>query len=241
MRIGSNALKLIACAAIVVCALPAPARDVYINPNYPIKGGRTEGRSTLSPPVIAAVDECTTHVYVESYIPKATVRIYLNGGPVIGTATPKFGFSAIKLTHALHTGDKLRAKQFVNGLQSLASNPPVIVGALPNPLPPPAVDSHLYACGNIVAVDDLLPGVTVAVEDVSAGNATIGNGFTPNDWGSNWDPTCTTALTVNHQITATQASCSAPPSRRPWLSPFWRIRAPCSHRSSINPLWATMR
>ena len=219
MRIGSNALKLIACAAVVVCALPAPARDVYINPNYPIKGGRTEGRSTLSPPVIAAVDECSRHVYVESYIPKATVRIYLNGGPVIGTATPKFGFGAIKLTHALHTGDKLTAKQFVNGLQSLASSPPVIVGALPNPLPPPSVDKHIYQCGNIVAVDDLLPGVTVGVQDVTAGNATIGNGFTPNDWGSNWDPTYTTGLAVNDQITATQASCSAPPSMASMAQP----------------------
>ena len=212
MRIGINALKSIVCLGVVICAFPARAGNVYINPNYQIHGGRTEGRSTLSPPVIAAVDQCATHVYVESYIPKATVRIYLNGGPVIGMATPRFGFGAITLTHALHTGDKLTAKQFVNGLQSLASSPPVIVGALPNPLPPPSVDTHLYQCGNIVAVDNLLPGVTVAVEDTSAGNATIGNGFTPNDWGNNFDPTYTTPLALSHQITATQASCSAPPS-----------------------------
>src|ERR1700726_1457113 len=152
MRIGINALKSIACMGVVICAFPARAGHVYINPNYQISGGRTEGRSTLSPPVIPAVDECSRHVYVESYIPKAAVRIYLNGGAAaIGTATPKFGFGAIKLTHALHTGDKLTAKQFVNGLQSLASSPPVIVGALPNPLPPPSVDKHIYQCGNIVA------------------------------------------------------------------------------------------
>ncbi len=212
MRIGSHALKSFACAAAMLCAFSAHAGRVYINPHFPISGGDTKGRTTLSPPVIDAVDQCSTHVYVQSYIPKATVRIYLNGTTVIGTATPRLGFTAVNLTHALHTNDQLTARQFVNGLKSAASSPPVIVGAMPNPLPPPSVDNHLYECGNVVDVDGLLPGVTVTVTDVTAGNANIGNGFTPNDWGSNWDPTVSSALKINHEITATQASCSAPAS-----------------------------
>jgi hypothetical protein len=204
--------KLLACAAVIVCAFPARAGNVYINPNFPITGGPTEGRSTLSPPVIAAVDACSTHIYVQSYIPKATVRVILNGSIVIGTATPRFGFNAVALTRALHAGDKLTAIQLVNGLSSLPSSPPIIVGAMPATLAAPTVGNDIYACGQIVGVHGLLPGVTVSVADVTAGGAIIGGGFTPNDWGNDWVPAYASSLVGGDQITATQASCSAPAS-----------------------------
>jgi hypothetical protein len=213
MRICLNPFRSVLTIALVLGGLgEGIAEPVFINPKFPIVGGNTGGRSTLSPPVITAVDNCSTHVFVQSFIPKATVRVYLNGSTLIGSATPHFGFEAIPLTQPLNVGDKLTATQSVNGFVSVPSNPATIVGSLPATLPMPAVDKHIYACGHIVPVGNLLPGVTVSVNDQSTGGVAIGNGFTPNNWGSNWAPVGTSALTAGHQITATQSACSAPPS-----------------------------
>ena len=103
------------------------------------------------------------------------MRIYLNGGTIIGSATPHFAFEAIPLTQPLKVGDKLTATQSVNGLVSVPSFPATIVGSLPATLPIPVVDKHIYACGHIVPVGNLLPGVTVSVNDQSNGGAAIGN------------------------------------------------------------------
>jgi hypothetical protein len=146
----------VALTSMVVFA--AYARDVYINPNFPISGQRSDGRTTLSPPVIAAVDSCSTHVYVESFIPKATVRVILNGSTVIGVAIPEFGFVAVKVTKVLQVGDKLTATQTVNGLTSAPSNPATVVAAMPMPLPAPSVNLPIYACGHVAG--GLLPGVS---------------------------------------------------------------------------------
>jgi len=190
----------------------AEAGRVFVNPQFPITGKGTEGRTTLSPPVISAVDSCSTHVYVQSYMPKATVKVILNGGPIIGVATPTFAFGEVPLTQALKAGDKLTAIQIVNGSTSLPSNPATIVGAMPPTLPAPTVNPSLYACGRVAVTEGLLPGVNVSVNDLSAGNAVIGTGFTPNDWGSTSDPVVTSSLVGGHSITATQTSCSTPPS-----------------------------
>jgi hypothetical protein len=200
----------VALTSMVVFA--AYARDVYINPNFPISGQRSDGRTTLSPPVIAAVDSCSTHVYVESFIPKATVRVILNGSTVIGVAIPEFGFVAVKVTKVLQVGDKLTATQTVNGLTSAPSNPATVVAAMPMPLPAPSVNLPIYACGHVAAVGGLLPGVSVSVSDQTVGNAVIGTGFTPNDWGSTWDPVVTSPLVAGHQVTANQSACMFPAS-----------------------------
>jgi hypothetical protein len=192
------------CCVVLVAAASASAR-VYVNPKYPITGQDAPG-GTLSPPVISAVDDCSSHVYVDSFMPKATVKVILNGTTIIGTATPAFAFTAIQLTQQVHFDDKLTATQTVNARTSAPSSP-VVVGKMPAPLPTPAVDTKIYACGRVVPVHDLMPGVTVKVNDVTAGNAAIGSGFTPNDWGSDWDPATTSALVAGHQVTATQTAC----------------------------------
>jgi hypothetical protein len=202
-----------ACVAVVFLIVTITARaGVYINPRFPIAGGKTEGRTVLSPPVITQVDECARHVYVESFVPKATVRVFLNGGTLIGTATPRFAFEAVPISHVLHTGDKLTATQSVNGSTSLHSTPATVVGALPATLNAPAVNPTLYACGRVVDVNNLFPGITVSVQDASAGNAAIGASFTPNNWGSHFAPVVTSSLIAAHQITATQSSCATPTS-----------------------------
>jgi hypothetical protein len=201
----SSLIGTIVCCAVL--AMPGIAgAKVYVNPKFPITGQDAPG-GTLSPPMISAVDDCSAHVYVDSYMPKATVKVILNGTMVIGTATPVFAFTSVKLTQQVHFGDKLSATQSVNGLTSAPSNPPVVVGKMPSPLPAPVIDPPIYQCGRVVPVSDLLPGVTVSVNDLSAGNAAIGTGFTPNDWGSAFDPVVTSQLLTGHKIAATQTAC----------------------------------
>ena len=106
MASRARALRFLVFATVIAFVGPVGAGDVYVNPKFPIGGGNTGGRSTLSPPVIAAVDECATHVYVVSFMPKATVRVILNGIKVIGTATPRFAFDAVPLPG--HTPEEMR-------------------------------------------------------------------------------------------------------------------------------------
>jgi LGFP repeat len=178
--------------------------QVYINDKYPIRDPGKDGNS-LSPPHIAATHECSSHVYVDSFLPKATIRVYLNGTTQIGSATPHTGFWAVPLSVQLHVGDKITATQTVNGVISAASAPAVI-DAMPQTLPTPTIDPKIYACGRIVPVHNLLSGVTVEVTDTTA-NMPIGSGSTPNLWGSDWSPVGTSSLTAGHQVTAKQTAC----------------------------------
>jgi len=203
-RVSGRALVL--CAVFVFLATFGVLADkIYIDPNYPI---REQGN--LSPPHIEGANECSTHVYVDSFVPHATIKVYLNtmappkliGGPI----APHFGFAAIPLTQPLKVGDNVTATQTVNGVTS-GPSVPMIVGAMPAHLPQPNIPPKIYACGRVVPVYGLVPGVTVEVRDKTTG-MTIGTGSTPNDWGSDWVPVLTTSpLKVNHQIEARQLSC----------------------------------
>jgi hypothetical protein len=181
--------------------------DVYINKEYPITG--PNGVVELSAPDIEATNECSTHVYVDSFAPGATIKVYL-GTTQIGIATPKPGFAAVPLTKQLHVGDKVTATQTVNGVTSKPSSD-AIIGTMPNPLPQPTISPDIYACGRVVPVNNLVSGVTVKVTDTTA-NVTLGSSFTPNDWGSDWSPVFTSALKANHQTIAVESACVGKPS-----------------------------
>src|SRR6516162_2618115 len=170
------------------------ADDVVINPKYPIRG---PNGVNLSPPEVHVTNECARHVYVDSFVPGATIRVFLNGSTLIGGPTvSKFGFAAFTLTHTLNVGDKVTATQEVNGATSQPSAP-MVVGSMPATLPPPQMGSDMYACGRVAPAHGLVSGVTVEVRDETAGSV-IGSGFTPNDWGDDWDPwsspRCRTAI-----------------------------------------------
>jgi hypothetical protein len=186
--------------------------EIYIDKNYPIQG--RDGISELSPPNIEATSDCSTHVYVDSFVPQATIHVWLKPttGPevIIGSATPKPGFAAIALTHELHIGDKVTATQTVNGVTSAHSSE-VAIDAIPPKLPAPTIDPHIYACGRVVPVHGLLSGVTVTVTDVTT-NSPLGSGFTPNLWGSDWSPVGTSPLQAGHKVSAQQTACGKEPS-----------------------------
>lgn len=191
------------CLSVLLIGLCGVARaDDSINERWPIKGPES-----LSPPHVEPTNECSKKVYVDSFIPHATVKVFLNGTILIGgPVAPNFGFAAIQLSQKLHAGDKVTATQTVNGFTSQPSAV-MIVGQMPATLPAPSVDPKIYACGRIVPVHGLTPGVDVEVRDIAT-NSVIGNDATPNDWGSTWDPVFTSALVSAHQITANQSACT---------------------------------
>jgi hypothetical protein len=192
---------VIACALVLTKAAGAQER-VFVNERWPIKDP-----SVLSPPHVEPTNECSKSVYVDSFIPHATITVLLNGANVIGGPVASvFGFADIQVTQVLHTGDKITATQTVNGFKSQPSAV-MIVGKTPSTLPAPTIDSKIFACGQVVPVHNLTPGVAVEVRDLTA-SAVIGNGATPNGWGSNWDPVITSALVQGHQITAKQSACT---------------------------------
>jgi hypothetical protein len=185
-------------------ALAAHADRVFINERFPITG---QNGTVLSPPHVEATNECATRVYVDSFVPHATIKVFLGGATLVGgPIAPEFGFAAIPLIHPLHTGDQITATQTVNGVTS-APSATMTVTAMPASLPPPNIHPPIYACGQVVPVHGLISGVTVKVEDVTAGT-TIGTGATPNDWGSDWDPVVTSALVAGHEIKAQQSACT---------------------------------
>ena len=87
------ALVAAALLSLAVAPLTVFADKISINAQYPVRGPKGP---TLSPPVIAAVNDCSTHVYVESFVPHATVTVTLNGTIVAGVASPQFAFAAIR-------------------------------------------------------------------------------------------------------------------------------------------------
>jgi hypothetical protein len=187
----------------ILSSATAHADRVYIDPNYPVKGP-----SNLSPPNVEVTNECSTHVYVDSFVPGASVEVFVNGVREAGPIVEKLAFHSFTLAHRLNTNDKVTAKQTVNGVTSHATNPPMVAGKMPAHLPPPQVGTGIYACGRIAPVNGLTSGVTVQVRDRTAG-APVGSGYTPNDWGSNWDPVSTMAgLKKGHAIVARQLACT---------------------------------
>jgi hypothetical protein len=149
--------RIILLLTIALCCLADPRAyaDVVINKKYPIRN--PAGHSNLSPPNVEATNECATSVYVDSFVPHATVTVFLGGSTVIGgPVTPEFGFATISLTQPLHTNDKVTAIQTVNGVKSNPSAQ-MVVGAIPAKLPAPVVGNAIYACGQIVPVTGLTP------------------------------------------------------------------------------------
>jgi hypothetical protein len=189
----------------LVCSIVVSAQDekVFINDHWPIRG---EKGPTLSPPHIEPTNECSKSVYVDSFIPHATITVFLGSSVIGGPFATEFGFADVPLSQVLHVGDSVTATQKVNGVTS-SHSAPMIVGKMPGTLPTPDVDPKIYACGRIVPVHNLVAGVNVEVRDLTT-TTNIGNGATPNLWGSNWDPVSTSALVKGHKITAKQTACT---------------------------------
>jgi hypothetical protein len=194
-------------------AREASADEVVINKRFPL-----ESPDQLSPPYIDVTNECATSVRVLSVVPHATVQVFLNGTTKIADPfVVKYGSAAVPL-NASHpqfkTGDRISATQMVNGITSKQTDPPMVVGAMPAALPPPVVDTKIYACGRVAPVRGLVSGVSAELVDFGTGtdpnapSTSIGKGTTPNDWGNDWAPIVTPSLVQGHQLRARQMACT---------------------------------
>jgi hypothetical protein len=171
----------------------------YINDQFPIKGH-------LSPPVIRnPVYECSEAIYVTSFIPHATIRVYSNITELLAESTPEFGFTEINLNRCVKEGESLTATQTVNTETSQHSIQPVLVSAIPENLvktTKPEVGKKLFECGIVVPVGNLVPGTRVHVTE----NALeIGNEPTANSW----HPVVTTPLHASRKVSARQIACES--------------------------------
>ena len=196
-----------ACLVAVVCPALAQDHKVVINDKWPITGPK--GQSELSPPHVEPTNECSKSVYVDGFIPTATIMVYRSGTPIGAPFVSTFGFADVPVPQ-LNAGDKITATQTVNGVKS-APSAIMTVGKMPTTLPKPMVEPKIYDCGHVVPVHNLVPGVTVEVRDDTVGT-TVGTGATPNLWGGDWDPVETSSLVKGHKISAKVSACTNVPS-----------------------------
>ncbi len=205
----------------VVWLCCAPAGGQLLNKNLPIKGDN--GQVYLSAPYIVPTYGCSLRVRIMSFVPGATINVYLTAtqaGPVSpkqligGPVALAVNGMTVPLTQALKTFDQLEATQTFLGVTSGLSAP-MTVGPMPTSLPQPTIDGkNVFACGVIAPTYNLLSGVAVKIFDKTAGGAVIGSDTTPDDWGSNWDPVLTSALDAPpraspaHDIYAEQSACN---------------------------------
>ena len=220
MSSGNNALRIAGRICALVCIVSFTGvvayADNYIPKQYPIRD--PQGGATLSPPHVGQTNDCATKVQVSSFVPHATIHVYLVLSPtnkklIGGPVTSFFSHDAIPLTQTLHTNDEVEATQTVNGVPS-AYSPAMKVGAMPMSLADPQVLPPFYACGQIVPVDGLVSGVKVEVQDATAGGV-IGSDDIPNFYSSDgWDPPTVTPLdappktTPAHEVSAKQSACT---------------------------------
>lgn len=202
-----NSPAVAVCVLGLICCAAGQDKRVIINDQWPIENPK--GQSELSPPHVEPTNECSKSVYVDGFIPKATITVFRSGSPIGSPFVSTFGFADVPVPQ-LHVGDKITAIQTVNGVKSQPSAV-MTVGKMPATLPKATVGPKIYACGHIVPVNNLVPGVTVEVKDDTTGTV-IGNGATPNLWGGDWDPVGTSSLVKSHKITATVSACTGAPS-----------------------------
>ncbi len=187
----------------ISASMPAQ-RGPVINERFPIKGG-----SVLSPPIVWPVGDCAKAVHVSGFIPHANVRVFVNTTTQVGIANPYFAEADIAVSPGLKLGDVVTATQEVMGFTSNPTVNPVTVGPYPSILNKPNVLQPLYACGQVVPVDNLNPGTVVEVSrNGSPGSIGQSNVTTP------WTPVVTASLNQPDQVTARQTACSDDPSKK---------------------------
>src|ERR1700690_2574025 len=73
---GLGGLVLLAFGLALSVAAAAQDKRIFINDRWPIQGPKGPN---LSPPHVEPTNECSQSVYVDSFIPHATIRVFLGG------------------------------------------------------------------------------------------------------------------------------------------------------------------
>lgn len=129
----------------------------------------------LPPRIKGPVSECSTHIWVQSQFPGATVEVVdTTTGSVVATGPPATSADELfPVTGALIQGRKLAARQTLGADASGLSADTVEVQRQPNPVGPVSFVTPLMECARCLWLEGLVPGATVEVRD---GGAVIGTG-----------------------------------------------------------------
>jgi hypothetical protein len=180
-----------------------PDGGPVINQRFPVKQG-----NELSPPIVTPVGECAVAVHVSGFLPHAQVRVFANHTEQIGFKIPYFADDDIPLTRPLRPGDVITARQTVLGITSAESPDPFTVGSYATPLNKPIAGPDLYACGEVVPVNNLNPGTQVSVFRATTNQ--IGQASATQAW----QPVVTTSLNASDSVTAVQTACRDIPAKK---------------------------
>lgn len=118
----------------------------------------------LPPCVVGPISELSPLIKVEGQIIGADVYVAVDGdfeNPIAkGSAKYSSQEFFLKSGVVLTAGSKITAIQNKDGITSEPSPDPIIVQAIPDPLPVPVICSNLYAYPFVVGIDKLVPGTT---------------------------------------------------------------------------------
>jgi hypothetical protein len=189
---------------VVLLVLPRTlsAQGPVINDRFPLQSG-----NELSPPRVSQVGECAKAIHVSDFMPHALIKVFANHTEQIGSKVPNFTDDDIPLTRELRLGDVVTATQTVHGFTSAESRDPVVVGAYP-PLNKPVVEPDIWACGQIVPVNNLNPGTHVNVFRAITHPLGEADATQPRQ------PVPTVSLNAGDQVTAIQTACPDVPAKR---------------------------
>ncbi len=126
----------------------------------------------LAPVVLGPLYECAGRVQVHNLHPGATVRVFQDG-IVVGLDWAGMDSSrSVDLAPGLVAGGEVHAVQWVGGVESPPSQPPVVVQSLEE-MPPPSIVEPVALGDHRVWVSGVVPGARVSIRtgDVLLGEA----------------------------------------------------------------------
>ncbi len=119
----------------------------------------------LPPRVIGPLSECSSHVRVQGQLTGATVDLFANGVHVgSGVATWSDQVFPLNGGVTLAASAGVTATQSLGGQVSAPSPQPVVVQKKPPVIGNVGCQTHIYACGECLWLDGMVPGATVEVQ-----------------------------------------------------------------------------
>lgn len=186
----------------------------------------------LAPPpprLRAPIFECARCVRVEAVVPGARVDVYANG-VWIGGADAWTTRVEVGVYPPLALGAAITATQSVCGKVSQPAK--ATAGAAPRELPAPTI-SLAYAGASFAVVEDLVPGATVEIEEISTYNLVIGKACATEKAESVW---LSLPLFAGARLRARQLLCTASP-----FSPTFTVGQPPEWPLGDGPFKAGFR
>jgi hypothetical protein len=168
----------------------------------------------LPPSVTGPLSECSSSVRVKGQVTGATVDLFSNGAHVgSGVATWSDQVFALNPNVSLAAGASVTATQKLGPDVSVPSTLPVVVQKKPQEIGNVGCKTHIYACGQCLWLDGMVPGATVElkVNNVLRGSGRADDGTARIGLSQPTGP--------NDVLMAQQTACGAPGMATPLPPP----------------------